>query len=180
MSRGPALVALAAALAACREDMHDTPRLEPMEAAGRRPPEGTVVRGRLDEDDHLSRGVAGGTLAATFPFALSRADLERGRERFAIFCVPCHDPAGTGRGMVVRRGFPEPPTFHDDRLREAPPGYVFQVVTGGLGHMPAFADRIGVEDRWRIAAYVKALQRSRWTKVEDLPPGERAALEAER
>lgn len=185
----PGTLAVVALLAAgCREDMHDSPRFEPMEAStafadgrsDRRAPEGTVPRGRLEDDDHLFRGTGPDGPAATFPFRLGAADLARGRERFEIFCVPCHDPAGTGRGLVVRRGFPEPPSFHTDRLREAPPGHVFQVVGSGLGDMPAFADRIPVEDRWRIAAYVRALQRSRRATTGDLPPEERARLEAAR
>lgn len=174
------------ALASCRQDMHDQPKGETFEASsffddGRvaRPlPEGTVARGRLEADAHLELGVVGGKPAETFPFEIRRADLERGRERFGIFCAPCHDAAGTGDGMVVQRGMKRPPSFHEQRLRDAPPGYFFDVITNGFGVMFDYRDRIDPRDRWRIVAYVRALQLSQDARISDVPPEERAALEA--
>jgi hypothetical protein len=178
---------LAAALCGCRQDMHDAPRYDPLEAGalfedGRsaRPlPEGTVARGRLRDDDHLHRGVVGDAPAASFPFELTRADLERGRERFGIFCAPCHDQTGSGQGMIVQRGMKQPPSFHVERLREAAPGYFFDVITRGYGAMYDYSDRIGVEDRWRIVGWLRVLQRSQRGSMDDVPPAERAALQAE-
>lgn len=179
---------LAACLAgACRQDMHDQPRGEAYEAArffadGRvmRPQvAGTVARGRLDEDEHLHRGLQNGELAREFPFAIDLAALQRGRERYAIYCTPCHDASGSGDGMIVRRGMKRPPSFHEQRLREAPPGHYFDVMTRGFGAMFDQADRITPEDRWKIAAYVRVLQRSQSATLADVPADRRAQLEAE-
>lgn len=182
--RWSALV-LVACLVACRQDMHDQPKLEPYErsplfADGRamRPTvEGTVARGRLREDDHLYRGRVEGELATAFPFPVDRAVLERGRERYGIFCAPCHGLTGDGDGMIVRRGFKRPPSFHEQRLRDAPPGHFFDVVTNGYGVMYDHGDRIPPRDRWRITAWVRVLQRSRTASLDDVPPEERAGLE---
>jgi hypothetical protein len=179
------LVALLAA--SCRQDMHDGPRLEAMEASAFFPDgrsvrplvPGTVARGRLEEDEQLERGTLDGQLAATFPFPIERADLERGRERFEIFCTPCHDATGSGNGRVVQRGFQRPPSLHEQRLRDVPVGHVFDVITRGLGGMYDLADRIEPVDRWRIAAWVRVLQRSQHGTVADVPADERARLEAE-
>jgi mono/diheme cytochrome c family protein len=181
----PALAA-AAALAACRQDMHDQAKAETFEASGffedgrvARPlVEGVVARGRLELDPHLERGLVDGRPAETFPFRIERADLERGRERYGIFCAPCHDAAGTGEGMIVQRGMKRPASFHDPRLREAPPGYFFDVITNGFGAMYDYSDRIEARDRWRIVAYVRALQLSQSATIDDVPQPERAALEA--
>jgi Cytochrome C oxidase, cbb3-type, subunit III len=179
---------LSALLAAsCRQDMHDAPRLEAMEASaffadGRsvRPlVPGTVARGRLEEDELLERGTLGGQLAAIFPFGIERADLERGRERYEIFCTPCHDSTGSGNGRVVQRGFQRPPSLHEVRLRDVPVGHLFDVITRGFGGMYDLADRIEPADRWRIAAWVRVLQRSQHATVADVPADERARLEAE-
>jgi hypothetical protein len=180
------VLAALAALAACRQDMHDQPKGETFEASaffddGRvaRPLiEGTVARGRLELDEHLERGLVDGKPAATFPFEIERADLERGRERYGIFCSPCHDAAGTGNGMVVQRGMKRPPSFHEQRLRDAQPGYFFDVITNGFGVMFDYRDRIDARDRWRIIAYVRALQLAQDAELDDVPPQERAALEA--
>jgi hypothetical protein len=168
--------------------MHDQPRYEPFEASeffadGRsaRPlVTGTVARGFLEEDEHLHRGRVGGELAELFPFAVDRAVLERGRERYGIFCTPCHDAAGNGNGVVVQRGFKHPPSFHIQRLREAPPGWFFEVITKGYGAMYDYADRVPPADRWAITAYVRALQRSAHATLEDVPQARRAELEAAR
>ena len=183
---GGILAAFAAA--GCRQDMHDQPRYEPFEASeffadGRsaRPlVAGTVARGFLEEDEHLHRGRVGGELAELFPFAVDRAVLERGRERYGIFCTPCHDAAGNGNGVVVQRGFKHPPSFHIQRLREAPPGWFFEVITKGYGAMYDYADRVPPADRWAITAYVRALQRSAHASLADVPQARRAELEATR
>jgi mono/diheme cytochrome c family protein len=175
-------------VASCRQDMHDQPRFEPMEASsffadGRsaRPQvDGTVARGELRLDDHLYRGTVGGRPAMTFPFEVTAEVLERGRERYDIFCSTCHDRTGSGEGLVVQRGLKRPPSFHIDRLREAPPGYFFDVMTRGFGAMYDMADRIDAEDRWAITAYVRALQLSQNATLMDVPPGWRAALEDRR
>jgi len=179
---------LAAALATgCRQDMHDQPKLQPYEAsaffadgrASRPLVPGTVARGRLFEDEHLHRGTVDGAPAASFPFEVTRAVLERGRERYAIHCAPCHGAAGDGDGMVVRRGMKQPPSYHLARLREAPPGYFFDVITNGFGAMYDLADRVEARDRWAIVAYVRALQLAQNASIADVPPAERARLEAE-
>ena len=183
-------LALAAALAAagCRQDMHDNPRFEPLEASdffadGRsaRPlVEGTVARGRLFADEHLYQGRVDGQLATRFPFQVDRPLLERGRERYGIFCAPCHDSVGAGNGMIVQRGFKRPPSLHVQRLRDAPPGYFFDVITNGYGTMYDYADRIPAEDRWAIAAFIRVLQASQQASLADVPEAARARLDAER
>ena len=180
-----AAVALLGATSACRQDMHDTPRYEPLEASaffadGRsaRPVGvGTIPRGGLREDEHYFTGKRGGQFVDTFPAAVDKRALERGRERYDIYCSPCHDRSGAGRGMVVRRGFRQPSSLHEPRLRESAPGYFFDVITNGFGVMPAYAAQIPVAYRWAIVAYVRALQLSQNVKVADLPPGDRTKLE---
>ena len=182
-----ATLVAAALLVSCRQDMHDAPRYEAFESSpffedGRtmRPAvPGTVARGRLREDDHLHRGMQGDELATSFPFELTRADLERGAERFGIFCSACHDRTGSGNGMIVQRGFKRPPSFHEERLRDASPGHFFDVMTRGYGAMYDVADRVPAEDRWRIAGWIRVLQRSQSGQLTDLDPAARAGLEAE-
>ncbi|HUG92625.1 MAG TPA: cytochrome c [Planctomycetaceae bacterium] len=165
--------------------MHEQPRYDPLEpsalfADGRsaRPlVAGTVPRGSLRTDGHLFDGRIDGQLAATFPMAITRDVLHRGRERFNIFCSPCHDRAGTSQGMVVQRGFPKPPALHIERLRQAPPGYFFEVMTHGFGRMPSYADQIPIRDRWAIAAWVRTLQVSQHVEVSELGAEERRELE---
>ncbi len=183
---GPLLLSALCATG-CRQDMHDQPKGEPMEASaffadGRvaRPlVEGVVARGELDLDPHLSTGKVGGKHVETFPFAIDAAALERGRERYGIFCAPCHDAAGLGEGMIVQRGMKRPPSLHIERLRAAPVGYYFDVISNGFGAMYDYADRIRVEDRWKIIAYVRALQLSQNATLGDAPADERARLEAQ-
>ncbi len=171
---------------ACRQDMHDAPRYDALEesaffADGRsaRPlVAGTVARGRLYEDEHLYRGTVDGALATTFPFEVGRADLERGRERYGIFCAPCHDATGVGDGRIVQRGFQRPASLHEERLRKAPVGHFFDVMTRGFGGMFDCADRVSAEDRWRIAAWIRVLQRSQQATLADVPAEERTELEA--
>lgn len=178
------LVALAATGVACRQDMHDQPRYEPYEKSsffrdGRsmRPQvEGTVARGELFADDHLYRGKVDGDLAETYPFEITREILERGRERFGIYCAPCHDETGSGNGIVVQRGMKRPESFHSDRLVDSPPGYFFDVITNGFGVMYDYADRVPAADRWAIAAFVQTLQRARRATLDDVPQNVRASL----
>jgi mono/diheme cytochrome c family protein len=178
-----ALLSLAL-LIGCRQQMADQPRYEPLSGTGffgdersARPlVEGTVARGQLRADEHLYRGTAGGKLAETFPFPVTPAVLARGRERFNIFCSPCHDRLGNGQGIVVRRGFRAPSSYHIDRLRQAPPGYFFQVMTNGFGVMPDYAQQLRAEDRWAIVAYIRALQLSQHAAPADVPEAERQQL----
>jgi mono/diheme cytochrome c family protein len=137
--------------------------------------EGTVARGALDA---VAAGLSpAGGLATALPMALTRELVARGRERFGIFCTPCHDATGGGAGMVVRRGYRAPPSLHIDRLRDAPVGHFYDVMTRGLGAMPDYAQQIPPADRWAIAAYVKALQLSQRAPLAELPPDDRARLE---
>ena len=138
-----------------------------------------MARGHLDADDHLYRGLVDGAPAATFPLPITADVMARGRERYDIYCAPCHDVAGTGRGSVVQRGMLPPPTFHDDRLRAMPLGEFYGVITDGVRNMPGYAAQIPVNDRWAIAAYVRALQRSRNATLEDIPAAERANVPPE-
>src|SRR3954470_24601762 len=152
----------------CRQDMHDAPRYDPLEASTVFPKgssaqplvAGTMPRGFLHEDEALYTGKAGGEIATTFPFAITRADLDRGQERFNIYCAPCHGRTGEGNGMVVQRGYRQPPSYHIDRLRQADPGHFFDVMTNGFGAMPDYRAQIAPRDRWSIVAYIRALQLS--------------------
>jgi mono/diheme cytochrome c family protein len=114
-----------------------------------------------------------------FPMPITAADLDRGQERFNIYCSVCHGRLGDGSGMIVKRGFRKPPSFHDDRLRNAPIGYFFDVATNGFGAMPDYASQIPPDDRWRIIAYIRALQLSQRGSLADVPPNERGKLNAD-
>jgi hypothetical protein len=179
--------ALALFLCACRQDMHDQPRFEAMEASalfedGRsarpRVP-GTVARGEREWDAHLQQGLVDGALATTFPAPVTRETIERGRERYEVFCAACHDRVGTGTSIVVARGLKQPPSLHIERLRSAPPGYLFDVITRGFGNMYDLADKMPPSDRWAVVAYVRALQRSQNATLADVPEPERARLQQE-
>jgi len=181
-----ALVILAlGSLVACRQDMQDQPKIEPLEAnaffdngAGSRPiVEDTVARGQLHDDALLYTGKVNGQLADVFPFPVTRDVLDRGQNRFEIFCTPCHGRAGDGDGMVVRRGLRRPPSWHTDRLRQMPAGHFFDVMTNGFGVMQDYRAQITARDRWAIVAYVRALQLSQNARTEDVPAGERERLE---
>ena len=180
-----AMVLVLAAATGCRQDMHDQPKYIPLRPSsffddGRsaRPfPEGTVARGHLDDDVLLNTGKGpDGKPADTFPFPVTKEVIERGRERFNVYCTPCHDRTGYGLGMVVRRGYRHPPSYHIDRLRSAPNGYLYDVITNGFGAMPDYAAQIPPRDRWAMVAYVRALQLSQHASVNDLTAADRARL----
>jgi mono/diheme cytochrome c family protein len=169
----------------CRQDMHDQPKYKPLAASAffrdgqsARPlVSGTVARGRLDEDQEFYSGkTASGELLAVFPMAVTAEALKRGRERFDIYCSPCHDRTGAGLGMVVRRGFKQPPSLHVERLRQASPGHFFDVMTTGFGAMPDYRSQVSAADRWAIAAYIRVLQKSQHATLADAPPEEAAKL----
>lgn len=171
-------------LSGCRLDMHIQPKYLPDWPTSFFPngrteqPEvpGTVARGHLEIDSLMYTGKENGVVSNQFPFPITRADLERGRERFNIYCTPCHDYSGTGHGMVVLRGFPQPPSYDIPRLRAAPVGHFFEVMTNGFGKMYSYAGRIDPADRWRIAAYIRVLQLSHNATLKDVPPAERQKL----
>jgi cytochrome c len=131
---------------------------------------GTVARGQLRDDPVLFTGKAEGRFVAELPFPLTEDVLLRGQERFRIFCTPCHGQTGRGDGMVVRRGYRKPSSFHVDRLRGEPVGYFFDTITNGFGAMPDYAGQIPVRDRWAIAAFVKTLQLSQHADAKQLAP----------
>ena len=172
--------------AGCRQDMHDQPRVKPYaksdffadKRSARPLVDGTIARGHLREDAVLYTGKAAGKPADAFPFPVTADVMARGRERFDIFCSPCHGRTGAGDGMIVQRGYRKPPTFHQDRLRQAAPGYTYDVITNGFGAMPDYAQQIPVRDRWAIVAYITALQRSQHAAADRLPAEARAALDA--
>jgi mono/diheme cytochrome c family protein len=184
---GLALLLLASiAAAACRQDMQDAPRYEPLEASGfftdgqsaRMPVANTVSRNPLaDSDELLYTGKVNGTLANEFPMPVTAAVLARGQQRFDIFCAPCHGRTGKGDGVIVQRGMRQPPSFMEDRLRNAAAGYFFDVMTHGFGAMQDYAAQIPVEDRWAIVAYERALQFSQHAAVGDVPDDRRGDLD---
>lgn len=163
------------ALGGCRQDMHDQPRFKPLAKSDFYPDlrssrprvEGTVARGELYEDQYFYTGKMGTNPGDYMPFGVTQADLDRGRERFNIYCAPCHSRMGDGNGMIPQRGFRHPPSYHEERLRKAPLGYFFQVMTEGFGAMPEYASQIPPRDRWCIVAYIRALQLSQNATVAD-------------
>jgi mono/diheme cytochrome c family protein len=197
------------ASAGCRLDMHVQPRYNPYDPtdffgdgrSARQPVAGTVPRdANIEEPDEASAGGnAGGNIGGTpsggiraggsgsgadananaFPFAVTREVLDRGRERFNIFCAPCHGLGGDGDGMIVQRGFQMPPSYHLDRLRNAPAGHFFDVITNGFGAMYPYGYRVPARDRWAIVAYIRALQLSREATIDEVPPAERQKLMGE-
>jgi mono/diheme cytochrome c family protein len=181
------LASLALAGAACRQDMHDQPKYSALEqvdfpgntSAPRLPVEGTVARGHLRDDTHLYTGRVNDEPAAEFPFPIDARVMARGQDLFNAFCSPCHGRTGEGDGVVVRRGFSTPPSLLDDRLRDAPPGHFFEVITNGFGAMPDHGAQIKVVDRWAIIAYVRALQLSSRSTIDDVPQADRSKLEGQ-
>lgn len=172
------------ALAGCRQDMHNQPKYIPLrdseffkDGSSARPlPEDTVARGTLEDDSSFYTGKNGTAEVDALPFPLTQQVLDRGEDRFNIYCAPCHDRNGTGNGMIVRRGYRQPPSYHIDRLRQAPLGHFFDVMTNGFGAMPDYRAQIAARDRWAIAAYIRALQYSQNAAVADLTPDDRQKL----
>ena len=179
-----AVLAFVAFAAACRQDMHDQPKYTPFKASdffadqrSARPLiEGTVAQGQLFEDELLYTGRMGGQPSTVFPFAIDDAMMRRGRERYDIYCSPCHGLTGEGDGMVVQRGYRRPPSFIADRLRQAPPGHIYDVITNGFGAMPDYAAQVPVRDRWAIAGYIRALQLSQYAAAAELSSEARGQL----
>jgi mono/diheme cytochrome c family protein len=169
-----------ALVAGCRQDMHDQPKYEPLErsaffqdgGSARPLVDGTIARGTLQEDEGFFTGKAGATHVADFPMTVDQALVDRGQQRFNIYCTPCHDATGSGNGMVVQRGYRRPPSLHEERLRLAEPGYFVDVITNGFGVMPDYRVQVAPRDRWAIAAYIRALQLSQRAAPADVPGGD--------
>ena len=172
--------------AGCRLDMHVQPRYNPYDPtdffgdgqSARLPVAGTVPRGDLvlGPDELLYTGKLNGQPSEAFPFPVTQELVQRGRERYDVFCSPCHGYTGDGDGMIVQRGFRHPPSLHDDRLKTSPAGHFFDVITNGFGVMYPYGYRVPPRDRWAIIAYIRALQLSRSVPAADLSEADRAKL----
>ena len=170
-------------LAGCREDMQNQPKFIPLREnqfysdnrSARPIMEGTIARGQLEDDPLLYTGKVNGQEADQFPFPITEKDLARGRERFNIFCSPCHSQLGDGNGMIVQRGFKKPPSYFEPRLMKAPVGHFFSVITYGRGAMGDYSAQVPVADRWRIAAYIRALQLSQTATSGDTAAEQKSA-----
>ena len=180
------LLALISLAAACRLDMHVQPRINPLakndffaDQRGARPlVEGTVARGQLHEDSYFYTGKIGNSNGDYMPFPVTRQVLERGRERYNIYCSPCHSPLGDGNGFIPSRGFSrQPPSYHSAHLQKAPLGYFYDVISNGFGIMPDYSSQISPQDRWNIVAYVRALQLSQNATKADVPAGQNVPSE---
>ncbi len=171
-------------LAACRQKMANQPRYDPLEPSdffadgmSARPRiAGTVARGELMIDGFLATGKINGVEGDGFPFPVDQRVMNRGEERFNIYCSECHGRLGDGNGMIPSRGYRHPPSFHSELLRNAKTGHFFDVITNGFGAMPPYAPQVSVTDRWAIIAYIRALQLSQHGTIDDLPPELRAKL----
>ncbi len=183
------VLALLVALSGCRSEMYDQPRYKPYGAtdffedgtSARPLVAGTIARRDPRDRDIKSTeifetGMTAGKLVDEIPFAVNRAVLTRGQERFRIFCTPCHGELGDGKGMIVRRGFNPPPSYHTQELRDKPVGHYFDVMTRGYGTMYSYAARVPARDRWSIAAYIRALQLSQHAPAAELPAADRTRL----
>lgn len=172
-------------VAGCRQDMHNQPKYKPLRETVYYPDmrsarplvAGTVARGQLRLEPGFYTGLGNDQQpVTTLPFPLTRKVLERGRERFDIYCAPCHAETGNGDGLIVQRGYLRPPSLHEDRLRKAPLGHFVDVMTNGLGGMPDYSQQVSPEDRWNIAAYIRALQLSQSATIADVPEDQRQNL----
>lgn len=171
------------ALSGCREDMQEQPYQRPLTQsdffADRRSERpiipGTVARGHLYADSYFYTGKIGNNDGDYLPFPVTPQVLARGQQRFNIYCSPCHGEIGDGNGMIVQRGYKRPPSYHIERLRRAPIGYFFDVITNGFGAMPDYSEQVQPADRWAIAAYIRALQLSQHATEADVPAGEQIA-----
>lgn len=178
---GIAALGSALLLSGCRLDMHVQPKQNPLtrsdffaDQRSERPPvEGTVARGQLHEDTYFYTGKLGSSPGDAMPFPVTKEVLERGRERYNIYCSPCHSLVGDGNGFIPSRGFSrKPPSYHTARLQKAPLGYFYDVITNGFGIMPDYRAQISPQDRWKIVAYIKALQLSQSATRADVPEGQ--------
>ncbi len=174
------------ALVGCerRQAMYKQPKFKPYQEndffedkrSARPLVEGTVPRGVID--DHLNKGIVDGKPVSDFPFPITRKEMDRGMDRYNIYCAPCHSRTGDGWGMVAQRGIKRPPSFHEARLKAAPVSHFFNVVSNGIGMMSGYSAQISPADRWAIIAYVRALQQSQDARLADVPESERAQMEA--
>ena len=169
----------------CRKGMVNQQHLKPLaeeqffkDGSGSRPiPPHTVARGHLNEDEHFFNGKIDDRLVTTFPAPVTREMIAHGRESFDVYCAVCHGRTGDGDGMIVQRGFPPPPSLHDERLRNAPVGHFFDVITNGYGVMYPYASRVTPDERWEIIAYIRALQLSQHATLDDADPAGREQLQ---
>jgi mono/diheme cytochrome c family protein len=174
-------------LIGCRQDMHDQPRYKALAGtdffadhrASRPTVEGTVARGHLRIDEARYTGKIDGEDIDQFPIPIAKADIERGQSRFNIYCTPCHGRLGDGNGMVVLRGYRQAASYYSEKMMKAPVGHFFDVITNGFGAMPSYASRVAPDDRWRIAAYIRALQMSESATINDVPGDQRQNLQVE-
>ena len=185
LRRGAVLVLLAAAVTACRQDMHDQPKVRPLresemfadKRAARPFVPGTVARGTLREDAALYTGKAGNDFVTEIPVRVTGDLLARGQSEYQVFCSPCHGRTGRGDGMIVQRGFKKPSSYHVDRLRQMPIGYFYDVMTNGFGAMSDYSAQVPPMDRWAIAAYVRTLQYSQYAPASDVPADKHPELD---
>jgi mono/diheme cytochrome c family protein len=202
LTRALFLVVIAMVVTSCRQDMHDQPKLKTYrEGADRAPVEGTVPRGALKDDVFAPKATpaagGGATAAASpsaaspagavaaaikvsddFPFAITAEVLARGQNRYNVYCAPCHSMLGDGNGMIVQRGFRKPPSYSEERLRNSPASHFYDVITNGFGAMSSYSDKLSPEDRWKVAAYIRALQLSQRASIDDVPAADRGKLDA--
>jgi mono/diheme cytochrome c family protein len=186
-----ALIAVAAGVAGCRQDMHNQPKYIPLRASefypdgrsARMPVDHTIARGNLREDQYYYTGKNNGVVGDGLPnglipnkFADMNALVHRGQERFNIYCTPCHSRMGDGNGMIVQRGLKHPPSYHEDRLKRVPLGYFFDVMSNGFGAMLNYKAQVTPEDRWAIATYIRTLQLSQNASIDDVPADQRAHI----
>jgi mono/diheme cytochrome c family protein len=172
-------------LAGCRADMQNQPYKRPLaesdfyadKRSARPLVEGTVSRGNERADTYYYTGKIGNEDGNYMPFPVTAEVMQRGQQRFNIYCSPCHGETGEGNGMIVQRGFKHPPSYHSERLRKAPIGYFFDVMTNGFGVMLDYSQQVKPEDRWAIAAYIRALQLSQGATRADVPAGQQVAAE---
>jgi mono/diheme cytochrome c family protein len=180
-------LAVVASGAACRQDMHDQPKYRPLrgselfddQRSARPLVAGTVARGSLREDEVYFTGKQGNDFVSQLPASVKLTPelLARGQQQFQIYCTPCHGRTGRGDGMVVRRGFKAPVSYHTDRLRTIPIGYFYDVMTNGFGAMADYAAQVAPADRWAIAAYIRTLQYSQYAPAADVPADRRGELD---
>jgi len=164
--------------------MHDQPKYIPLRESdffgdqrSERPlPVGVVARGDVREDSYLYTGKINGVPGTVFPFPVGKEELKRGQNRFNIYCTPCHSPVGDGHGTVVQRGYKQPPAYTDPKVMNTGVGHYFDVMTNGYGAMPDYASQISVEDRWKIAAYIRVLQLSQHATLAEVPAQYRGDL----